>query len=286
MPLRVKRSKFRAGLRNNRGQAVVEYVLLVIISVSLVLALMNVIFKPFGEFIDNYMGRYVACLLEYGELPTLGGDTPSEVDEDSECNKKFQPGSLAAGRPPNDNGGGASSDSSKSQGSDANSDGASGGGSSSTYAGSNSRGGSNQIGGRGRRSVGTESSDAPQGKVVESALSSGPNGAFFNSRNSYEVAQQGRKVSSVPLSGLSEAERKKIAKKKEKVGQTVSSNEGFGPAPKKIPVKPPPQKTELEEIPPMTIGNFIRYLFIAALVIALVIFIGGQALQMSKSGEK
>lgn len=285
MPFRVKRTKFRAGLRNNRGQAVVEYVLLVIISVSLVLALMNVIFKPFGEFIDNYMGKYVACLLEYGELPTLGGDTPSEVDEDSECNKKFQPGTLAAGRPPTDSSTSGSS-SSGSQSSNSSSDSASSGSSSSTYAGSNSRGGSNQIGGGGRRSVGTESSDGPQGKVVESALSSGPNGAFFNSRNNYEMAQQGRKVSSVPLSGLSEAERKKIAKKKDKVGQAVSSNEGFGPAPKKIPVKPPPQKTELEDIPPMTIGNFIRYLFIAALVIALVIFIGGQALQMSKSGEK
>lgn len=289
MFFRVKKSKFKAGLINSRGQALIEYVLLLVITVSLILALMNVMFKPFGEFIDNYMGKYVACLLEYGELPTLGGDTPSPVSEDSECNKKFEAGSLAAGRPPKDGGGDSSSGAGqRGRGGSGDSDSSeSSGGGGGSYAGSNSRGGGRSIDSRRNRSMGVETGgDAGGGRVVESAFGGGQSGQFFSSKTSYAVGSQGRKISSVPLSGLSESEKKKIKKKKEGNAQIVASGGEFGPAPKKISVKPPPQKTELEESPPMTIGNFIRYLFIAALVIALVIFIGGQALQMSKSGEK
>ncbi len=98
MPLRVKKTPLsRLGsfrLRNNQGQALIEYVLMLVIIVSLVLMLMTQIFKPFGDFIQSYMGSYVGCLLEYGELPSLGYPEPSEVDDDSECNKKFQAGTL------------------------------------------------------------------------------------------------------------------------------------------------------------------------------------------------
>lgn len=289
MFFRVKKSKFKAGLINSRGQALIEYVLLLVITVSLILALMNVMFKPFGEFIDNYMGKYVACLLEYGELPTLGGDTPSPVSEDSECNKKFEAGSLAAGRPPKDGAGGSSSSNGQQGNNGSGNSGSSdsSGGSGGSYAGSDSRGGGRFIDSRRGRSMGVESGgDAGGGRVVESAFGGSQSGQFFASNTSYSVATQGRKVSSVPLSGLSEADKKKIQKKKEGNAQVIASGGDLGQTVKKIPVKPPPQKTELEEAPPMTIGNFIRYLFIAALVIALVIFIGGQALQMSKSGEK
>ncbi|MNL36311.1 hypothetical protein D3C87_1583850 [compost metagenome] len=62
---------------------------------------------------------------------------------------------------------------------------------------------------------------------------------------------------------------------------------GLTPPVKKMAVKKPEPKTQVEaEESGFTIGNFIRIIFIAALVIALVIFIGGQALQMSKSFEK
>ncbi|MDC0980433.1 hypothetical protein OAQ84_01720, partial [Bdellovibrionales bacterium] len=36
---------------------------------------------------------------------------------------------------------------------------------------------------------------------------------------------------------------------------------------------------------PLTFGNFLRYLIIAAIIIALIIFIGGQALQLGKGME-
>ncbi|MEN0057658.1 MAG: hypothetical protein AAGB31_02395 [Bdellovibrio sp.] len=138
-----------------------------------------------------------------------------------------------------------------------------------------------------RGSSGVESGGKNSEKVVEIALEGGGSGGFFRtnsgSRRSVGVT---RKVSSVPLSAFSEDEQKKLQKKNESGGSVVITGENFAPAPKKIPVKKPEVKVLPEEDKPITIGNFIRYLFIAALIIALVIFIGGQALQMSKSFEK
>ncbi|MFM6929333.1 MAG: hypothetical protein ACKOX6_12775, partial [Bdellovibrio sp.] len=97
---------------------------------------------------------------------------------------------------------------------------------------------------------------------------------------------QGRKITSVGVTGLTDAEKKKLEKKASGGKNAVVSSGEFGAPPKKISVKKPEPKRELaSEEEPFTIGNFIRYLFISALVLALIIFIGGQALQMSKSGE-
>ncbi|WP_291516141.1 hypothetical protein [Bdellovibrio sp. ArHS] len=285
----MKKSQFTSRLGNNQGQAVIEYVLMLVITVSLILMLANQIFKPFGQFVDNYMGKYVACLLEYGELPSLGSDTPSVVDEDSECDKKFQPGTLSGGRPPNGNGSDGSSGSNsanKNSSSGSSSDGSSGG-SGGTYAGSASRRGGSSYMGRGRRpSSGVETggnSAQAGGKVVEIALDNGGNGGFFRSSNGGRYIAPQRKRMSVGISGLTETERKKLEKKADGTGGRIVTGESFNPPPKKTLVKKPEVKTAVQEEAPMTIGNFIRYLFIAALVIALVIFIGGQALQMSKS---
>ncbi|WP_374076400.1 hypothetical protein [Bdellovibrio bacteriovorus] len=262
---------------------------MLVITVSLIIALMNQIFKPFGEFVDNYMGKYVGCLLEYGELPSFGSEAGSPVDEDSECEKRFQKGSATAGRPPINGGSGGSSGgkgSSKNGGGSDSSD-SSGGGSSGTYAGSSSRGGSRYVASRRRPSRGMESGDsAGGGKVVEIALESGGNNGFFRGSNGRNYVGPNRKRMAVAITGLTEAERKKLEKKAEGTSHIMSAGEGLQPPPKKIAVKPPEKKVPVEELPPMTIGNFIRYLFIAGIIIALVIFIGGQALQMSKSGEK
>lgn len=287
---RVKKSQFTARLANNQGQALVEYILMLVITVSLIIALMNQIFKPFGEFVDNYMGKYVGCLLEYGELPSFGSEAGSPVDEDSECEKRFQKGSATAGRPPINNGGSGGSSGGKGSsknGSGSDSSDSSGGGSSGTYAGSSSRGGSRYVASRRRPSRGMESSDgAGSGKVVEIALESGGNNGFFRGSNGRNYAGPNRKRMAVGIAGLTEAERKKLEKKAEGTAHIMSAGEGLEKPPKKIAVKPPEKKVPVEELPPMTIGNFIRYLFIAGIIIALVIFIGGQALQMSKSGEK
>ncbi|XGC80802.1 hypothetical protein ACES2L_15870 [Bdellovibrio bacteriovorus] len=293
MLLRVKKSPFTSRLGNSQGQALVEYVLMLIISVSLVLLIMNSIFKPFGDFINNYMGKYTACLLEYGELPSFGNQN-SPVEEDSECNKKFADATLTAGRPPvnSGKGGGSGSNSSNSNKSTGDSNSSSSDSSSSsggsTYAGSNSRRGGSYINQRRRPSSGVEGdSGAASGKVVEIALDGGANGGFFrSSNNNNRYIGPGRKIRSIGITGLTDEEKKKLEKKADGTGKTIVTGDGITQPPKKTIVKKPEAKVEIQEEKPLTIGNFIRYLFIACIIIALVIFIGGQALQMSKSLEK
>ncbi len=276
---------------NNKGQAMIEYVLLLIITVSIVLALISQIFKPFGDFIDSYMGSYVGCLLEYGELPTLGSDNPALADEDSECNKKFAPGSLTKGRPPRGNGNGGEGDQG---GNAANRDrqggggdsGNSGGGGGGAYAGSSSRRGTSLINNR-RRGTGVEqSANASGGKIVEIAVDGNSGGSYFTSNNSSNKINIPQKTRAIGLSGLTEEERARIKKKAGVTAAPMVVTGGIAPEPKKMIVKKPIPEMKREEDKPITIGGFIRYLFIAALVIALVIFIGGQALQYSKSSEK
>lgn len=285
----MKKSKLTSRLRNNQGQALIEYVLLLIITVSLLLAMMNAIFKPFGAFVENYMGKYVQCLLEYGELPSFGSQNPSVVDQDSECDKKFKAATLTGGRPPANNGSSNSSDDSgnknKTDGSTSSSDSDSSGGNSGTYAGSASRGGGRFI--NRRPSTGVEAGTGKSEKVVEIALEGGGANGFFRSSSGGMYVRPPQKRMAVAISGLTEAEKKKLEKKAEGNAKIIATGDDLAPAPKKIPVKKPePKITVEEEDKPFTIGNFIRYLFIAALIIALVIFIGGQALQMSKNFEK
>lgn len=276
---------------NKKGQAMIEYVLLMIITVSIVLALISQIFKPFGDFIDSYMGSYVGCLLEYGELPTLGSNDPALADEDSECNKKFAPGSLAKGRPPRGNGNGddggqdGNNANRDRQGSEGDSGNSSGGGG--TYAGSSSRRGSSLINGRRRGGTGVEqSAKASGGKVVEIAVDGNAGGSYFNSNNNSNKINITKKTRAIGLSGLTEEERSRLKKKAGVTAAPMVVTGGIAPEPKKMIVKKPIPEMKREEEKPITIGGFIRYLFIAALVIALVIFIGGQALQYSKSAEK
>jgi hypothetical protein len=292
MPKRVKNSQKSAGLTNDRGQAVIEYVLLLIISVSLVLMLVYQIFKPMQQFVQGFMGDYVACLLETGELPALGGDDTAAADKG--CTSKFN---NVAGNTSGSKGSGSSSSGSSNSSKDQNSSGSknssgsdsSSSGSNSTYAGSSSRNGGRYVSNsRGaRRGMDGRSSDS-QGKVVEIALEGGGAGGFFSKSTSAGYAEVGRKVASVPVTGLTEDEKKKLEKKAGAGNKaTMVAGDGFTPAVKKMAVKKPEAKAALmKEDEPLTIGNFIRYLFIAALIIALVIFLGGQALQFSKSGEK
>jgi hypothetical protein len=58
-------------VENRRGQSTVEYVLMLVIVLSLILG-SRVFFTSINDFMSDYMGEYIVCLMEYGELPSLG----------------------------------------------------------------------------------------------------------------------------------------------------------------------------------------------------------------------
>jgi hypothetical protein len=271
----------------------IEYVLMLIITISLIVALASQIFKPLEKFMQAFMGDYVKCLLETGALPSFGGEGVPNAQEMGCTMAKFND-IAGSGSSKNGKGGGGSSssggsDSEIGSGKSSSSSGGDSEGSSSSrssYAGSASRGGSSVMRPSHRGSTGVESA-ASNGKVVEIALESGAGNGFFKTRSNGRFTEaRPKKTMALGISGLTEADKKKIERKREKsTSRTIASGE-FGAPIKKLAVKKPEIKAQtIEDSEPMTIGNFIRYLFIAALVIALVIFIGGQALSMSSGGD-
>ncbi|WP_413289414.1 hypothetical protein [Bdellovibrio sp. HCB337] len=261
----------------------VEYVLVLIVSVALVMALAYQVFTPLRDFLKSYMGDYIACLLETGELPSLGDASTEEILAEEGCNAKFEAATLAGGRPPNSAQGGKNGDQSQNKNSSDSS--SSGGGGSSVGPGSSSRGGNLLISSMKKRNA-TETGVAAE-KVTEIPLAD--NGSrFYNRRDSYSEGSINRtdKSTYVGIAGLTEEEKKKQARK-DGSGRTIAMGENFAPPPKKIPIKKPaaPPTVEAEETP-FTLGNFFRFLIIAAIVIALVMVLGSQALKIAKSQEK
>ena len=82
-------------IKSNSGQAIVEYILVLVVAIAL-MGMVLQFSKAFQAFANNYFGSYLSCLLEMGELPSLGFDGSSGI-----CNTEFQPFSLTEGRPLN-----------------------------------------------------------------------------------------------------------------------------------------------------------------------------------------
>lgn len=101
-------------LNSNSGQAVVEYTLLMVIIVALCIG----IGKGFGtlnNYLQRYIGDYTACLMEYGELPSLGTKV-NELNRHAggtgkKCDQEYKPFSFVDGRPSSGGSGSAGSSS-------------------------------------------------------------------------------------------------------------------------------------------------------------------------------
>lgn len=289
MPSRVKSPISSARLFNHQGQAAIEYVLLLVVSVAILTLLVTQLFTPLQNYLQSTIGDYTACLLETGALPSLGGDDTSAADLGCKMGQMASVGGSNSSGSKSNSSSSSSSDSSSSDKSSSSSSGSSSGSSSSSSSSSQtpSRGGRSSFLRQRRAAAGIGDSGA-NNKVTEIQVEQlGAGNGFFNTKiaASYGIQRQNKK-SAVNMAGWTDAEKKKLERAND-TGRTTSVATGdLGPAPKKIGVKPPPPKAAVEEEDkPFTIGNFIRYLFIAALIIALVIFIGGQALSMSKDAK-
>ncbi len=279
-----------------KGQAVLEYLLILIVMVAIVQVLyqFNKNFRKWGE---DYFVEYYKCLLETGELPGLGGPGTGGI-----CNEVYQPFTWSAGRPPaSDNpgnpgnpgnggnsgspgrGGGANSTHSKNDTSSAGSGGNSG-----------SRGSelSKASGGGGGGAAGVGKFGDHRGDKM---LSSG-GGAGEKNKESYTGSTKAMNVSSATGKGGSSKGKDLdnsfgVSREQQERGQETSSSE----------VKSKKDKSDKKELIPITrkiatddkkieeegfsIGIFLKWLIIAAIIIALLMLVGGQILQVTKGLE-
>lgn len=293
-------------IKSNKGQGTIEYILLLVITISMILLALGQIFRPLGTFMQDYMGTYVACMLSSGELPGLKSEDKLS-DANPTCAVKFNGGKGSASGNGNANNGqngnanngqnGSSANNSNtsnkngkngnrgSNGNDSSSSDSSGssGGGSNTYAGSGSR---KSMFGR-SRSGSSDSGDADAGgkKTYVNALN-GKGDRFFRQRNQQQTfnASNGRGLA---ISGFTEDMRKKQERKVQSEPRTLpkSDTEEFSRSEKKSIVKPPPETKKNSELKTeeMTFGGYFKYIFIVVIILLIVILGGGQMFEMSKS---
>jgi hypothetical protein len=283
----IKRSSRRDRLctLSQAGQGTVEFVLVLVVSVALVLAVSSRIYKPFGEFAQSYMSDYVGCLLDRGILPKLG----SEEDECSESLILSQ-GNPLAPRSGGGSSGGSSSSNSSSGKSPKNKEAQN---SSEQDEMSSSRSGrtgrsigrtqNTERGSRGGDAVGPKND-----KVIEIPNPLGKSKYYKVVNVGSSGGPQGRVTRVEGLSGLLASERERIKRRENKISRIgeVESSEAQG-RPKKLLLKPPVRKVAaVEDEEPWSFGRLIRFAIIILILIAIFVFLSGQIVQITKSWEK
>jgi hypothetical protein len=248
----------------------------------------------FKRYVANYFGNYLACLLESGELPSLGYGGPALADT---CNGEFQPFSLANGRPLKldfssaapvavgsadrgslrSGGGGPVQEPGGAPVPD-------GGGQATGPLAERSYGGSQGSSSGGPNLIGSNSGSL--GNVPLSKADAGgknKNARFqdntISEKELFDDGMSGRR----PLVPLSENEQ--VAGGSKAKPNLAGGNDG-GPSQKRLVAVTTAVKEVKVAEESLGFSDFIKYLLIAAIVLAMIIFFGGQALQISKGGEK
>lgn len=288
----------------------IEYILLLIITISMILLAMANLFRPMQNFLQNFMGTYVSCLLTSGELPAIRTENTMK-DDDPKCSFSLTGGNGRLGKGGNGSNGGNSSNGNNSNGNNGKADngnpngdngsssssgdgskvnGGSAGGAGNSYAGSRSR-----RSGFGRSSFLKRSADGGSGGGDDSAghgpryinnLDGNKDDRYF--RNQQKTTQLNRRNGrGVFVSGMTEEEQKKIERKIQSQPRTLpKGSEEFSVPGKKTIVKPPPERkktTAKEDDESFTFGSFFKYILIAVILLLILILGGGQAFEMSKT---
>ncbi|MFN8791791.1 MAG: hypothetical protein ACK5Y2_10100 [Bdellovibrionales bacterium] len=268
-----------SSFQNARGQAVIEYLLMVVISVTLVVALAFAMFRPLGDFIRDLNQRYIACLLETGELPGFRSEQQALCDEEKPQlrmtaldGRESVPGQVGPGseRPA--------------------------GGTADTSGGESNVGGSAPRGFDRRSSVlrgglvsrQTAKSDrgATSVSIPVDNFQEGDGYMSFNS-DTRLARRAPKKTRTIALDGLTDYERRKAERQEKKsVSVPVESESFTANKTKKIVVKPPPPKEEAD-IEPLDrgFGFYFKVLLMFLILLFLFLLLGGQAFQLSKNWE-
>lgn len=266
-------------IKNNYGQAVLEYVLMLVIVMTVLLYFITGVARGTQKFAENYFGSYFRCLLETGELPQLGADGAAET----ECDELYEPYSFREGRYPISN-----SNSNSDSGDERNlADNDSGDNAS---AGASESGGPSNIGAGGSGGLDSNSRSrkvplSAADKKGRSDNSDGGGGRFNNFQQSDEFGDEGSGRSTyVPVYGTMGGEEE------EKSGETVKAQIDQNPEQalrgKRVPVSVSKtgDKSNVDD-EPMTLPDFLKFIIIAAIILAIVIFFGGQVMQFNKSQD-
>lgn len=306
---------------------------MVTISIGLILGMMKV-FKPLNEGAQKYMGDYIVCLMEYGELPTLGvsaQDLNKHATQGVGCDKKFKEFTFDEGRPPVSGGTSttagrngspgttpnSTSTTSSTNGTDKDSnsktnttartgDGDSnvselskgGSGSSSGASKSPYKNGQIQRKGGTYGTLDGGSADSGKSRVIDDG--SGDDAAGGNGGRNRRQGRRGRNntiyygenyraiTGGKAFDALEKQLKKTQARKPTASVRSIAKEDGrFALSARReiVPQERIKAPQESSDDGKFTFGNFMRWLLIAGMVIAIVIFFGGQVMNYSNSSD-
>lgn len=288
-------------LRNESGQAVIEYILVLAITVFLIGTFAYQFSTAFRKYASNYFGEYIACLLETGELPgsTAGQCTDGYTAFNLSDGKTATGGSVGAiggttsASDTNSNGSGSSgsgsgsgkkSRKSASTPSSSSSSGSSGETVGPTSSDSNSSAGSSRSGTRKTTSLGSKTGAAPRtaGKEGLKAV-----GSYNSSTSDSGSNGRGRRTSLGGGFGYAGQEEDQARAADRPASKSVGKNDADHLKPPSAVENPPRAPAAApDDSGGFTFGAFLRFILIAGIIIAIVILFGGQLLAITKSGEK
>jgi ubiquitin len=308
--------------RSQAGQASIEMVLMLVIGMLIALGMVyrfNVAFKKYT--IDMY-GTYYRCLLEAGELPGVGavcGDKKSRFDM---ANGKdlvtSAPGSAGGGGGGGSGGSGGSGSGGSGNGSGSGKDGkkgsqAGGSGGSGGGSGSGDSGGdgsAESVGGSGRgsgggstsvvgrlRNLGKKTRSTAVGRAGGSDKDGGEKGSgapqisAVSNRSSSDPLKAPRTTMNFQMDGeqYQRTESAVVTPTTATASSTKAAEKGDALRPRKTAEntdRKPAAKALEDKGGSFEFGRIFRMFIIFGIIVAIVVFLGGQVLQISKSGEK
>lgn len=273
-----------------KGQAVVEYILMLVVTLTLVIGVATKLIPQLRDFMQNYAGAYVVCLLETGELPP-----PLTLSLNPQCSIENM---EAAGRL---NASGGSSGTTGSSGSGQGNQQGSTNQNSNTPAAANRSGGSSssprQISGANTGTDGNSNGSAAGGSQSKSgdklaaAANSASNGVN-NLNNLTEVPYAAQKDNGSGISGYVKNPNSANLKDKniKPTAKLKKDNKIGGENLRKGSFSAPISKNKergLSNADDVSLGfqfgKYLRYFIIAGLLLALILMVGTQINSLRKS---
>lgn len=268
------------------GQGTVEYILLLVVSILLVSGSVYQFNDQFRQWANSYFGDYVSCLLETGELPIIG----SSGGERSVCAEQYRSFSSFTGRTHDSSQSGGSGGAGSGSGGDKDK-GSSNSGKSTSESGGDSLNSASRSSGRGGGGLELGDDDFASGKKsASSGMGPSRGKAAYTGSTEDSLAGAlgggGRQAQNVRGEFLEGGYRVSVENREdgEKLSGGKKGAEGNGgKAQARIPIKRNlASAAQTPDDQALTLGDYLRYILIAALVIALIVVLGSQVLRINQ----
>lgn len=286
-------------LGRESGQGTIEYILVLLITVIIITSLIYQYNSAFRSYAEAFFGGYVSCLLELGEIPGRSGGVCQMSDFNLSDGKIAMDGSVGEGGAGGASGGANQGEESSSQANNQQSDSQkpesggesnSGGGRDEAMVTGGGSSPSRPIGSL--RNTGRQAS-TPDGEVEDRKESISAPPSIIGQPTSTRVGTVARSSNrKTPLSGFGYWGQEANEREKEdrpavaSVSSKKESEDSLKPRKAKVDVNRAPAQELEQDGSGFSFGSLLRFLLIGGIIVAIVVFFGGQIIQVTKSWEK